>query len=126
MFRRLTRHSVRRLVKIVGLVTLAGCCAVALPTRVYTARERQWRADAADAQERAVREALATAETEAAAQRSAEAARWAQEKDQAVAAASTQAKEGQVLDTGARSSPPAAETIEAWRQSRRRRGWNRF
>ena len=40
MFRRLTRHSVRRLVKIVGLVTLAGCCAVALPTRVYTRFDR--------------------------------------------------------------------------------------
>ena len=90
------------------------------------AREREWRADAASAQEAAVHEALATFETEAAATLAAEQARWAQEKDQAVAAARTQAREGQVLDTEARSSPPAAETIQAWRQSRRRKGWNKF
>ena len=40
MFHRLTRHTVRRLAEIVGLVTLAGCCAVVLHTRVYERFDR--------------------------------------------------------------------------------------
>ena len=56
------------------------------------ARERQWRTDAARAQEAAVHEARATAETEAAARLAAEQARWVDEAKQAIAAATKQAR----------------------------------